>query len=112
MSHVIVSSEKVRKVCDVKIAHVKMLKAWNLACHVYEEAHRKPWFGKPIGYQRAFDAIMNDRNRKMEILFENCHYNDVLEECNKLLILAKIGDPVVITHEHAYIFKEVLHEHN
>lgn len=104
MSHVTVNADTVIKACQAKIERMKMLKAWNLAIAVQYEANRKRWFSKPWGYQKAFDTIMADREMKLDIRISNHHYDEAINECNTLITLAQIGDPVVITDEHAYLF--------
>ena len=109
MSHVIVSSEKVIKVCEAMIENAKEMKTHNLANMVYEEAHRKHWFSKPIGYEKALARVLENDHTRFELRIINATHNETIQDCKKLIILAKIGDPVVITDSHAYIFRAVLY---
>lgn len=104
MSHVTVNANTVIEVCQARIEQMNMYKVWNLANAVRYEANRKRWFGKPWGYQKAFDVIMDDRDMMMDIRAGNCYLNQVIDECECLITLAELGDPVVITDEHAYLF--------
>ena len=102
MSYIVVSSAKVIEQCTKHLDRITHRRASMMAAQVYAEAHKKRWFSKPWGYQRAFDALVDVTEDFFDVSI-TFGANEL--QCKNLLLLAQNGDPVYVSDDAAWILK-------
>lgn len=115
MSYITVPAEKVIKCCENWIIYDDIRNCQNAAIMMAKESKKKRFifWGSEIGYQKAWDNLMNPDEFGPSLRFASCFwdtkYNDIV---NNLLTLAKHGDPVMLTDKHAFIlnFEDITFE--
>ena len=108
MSYITVPAEKIIKCCEAFIAQSDFNMAYNAAEMLKRYANQRiSIFSKQTrGYQGAFDYLENTddfaNGLKWSAKFWKSENREAVE---RLLILAKHGDPVIISDEHAFILE-------
>jgi len=106
MSHVIISAAVVQAQCERNLEKFERLRAARMGREVYEEAHKKRWFGQPWGYERAF-AALSAEGYDGEFFRISLMFGAQENKCQALLSLAKHGDPVYVSDDAAWILEKV-----
>ena len=101
-SFIDVDAAVVKMHCEKQLAYIEYLRAWLLSRQVFAEAHRERWLRKPIGYEKAFEALSS-----IDIAYATLSYGAQESQCKALILLAENGNPVHIAESAAWIFKEV-----
>jgi len=116
MSHVTVASEVVLSVCQERLDRIRLHRNQVMANCIYVAAHRqyKHWFKPPttLGYQGAFELLENESDYGDDYYYASHGYlfEDEQKACIALIRLAKIGNPVTITDNHAALFKRYIED--
>lgn len=107
MSHITAASDKVIKACELYMMYCEFNRDMTQLNAIKKEANSKTFwcFGKPIGYEKALKNIQNAG------VFEYAEYYTATWICGKkydladnIRLLAKNGDPVIISDNAAFIF--------
>ena len=107
MSHIIVSSDKVIKACELYRMHCEFRRDMAQLDAIKKESNNKTFwlFKKPIGYEKALKNIQNAG------VFEYAEYYTASWICGEkydladnIRLLAKTGDSVSISGNAAFIF--------
>ena len=111
MSHISVPAEKVIKCCNNWKAYWNIRNCQRAANILAKKAKEKRFiiFGSPIGYQKAYEYCMEEDNF-CSLKFQLCFIlGETGETIKNLLMLAKHGNPVIISDKHAFIldFEEI-----
>lgn len=109
MSYILVDSKKVIKACNtwLEAYDSKKLEAVNEI--VDKLANTRLWNFKKMGQEKAMQRLMQGKaGMQYQIPFDCrlCSDSDNYKIVKRLLVLAKHGDPVVITDNHYFIFEE------
>ena len=106
MSYITVSAEKVIKCCENFLDNAAEKRKERLEEIINKYANTRLWNFKKMGYEIAYDRLVNGEARMdYQVPFDiklNCT-SDKEEAAHNLLKLAKHGDPVIISDEHAFI---------
>ena len=106
MSHITVSAEKVIKCCETFLDHAAEKRKERLDKIINKYAKSRLWNFKRMGYEIAYTRLVNgEAGMNYQVPFDvnlNCT-SDKEEAAYNLLKLAKHGDPVIISDEHAFI---------
>lgn len=108
MSHITVSAEKVMKCCEAFIRISDARKAARIEDIISELAKVKGWNFKPYGIEKAKLMLeSNDASLRYQIPYDIAKHvkSEKREIAEKLLILAKHGDPIIISYDHAFILE-------
>lgn len=102
MSHVQVDSKKVIQGCENLIIRILQERETKWKDYVAKQDKRYYRILSKIAGLSLEDFLEETWNGRY---VKNLHFS-ALSDCHKLITLAKLGNPVTITDEHAYIFKE------
>ena len=106
MSSIKAAAELIIQCCDNYKAYWEICRRQKQAIILAKLAKRKAFyfFGKPLGYQKAFE-IIRDADYLSYISFHMQDWENETDETVKYLrLLAENGNPVTITTEEAFIF--------
>lgn len=108
MSYITVPAEKVIICCEnvIKQAHINRLKRLEEIINSLAN-YRMLWVFPAMGKKKAEETLNNgDAGIRWQIPYDCNIFNKSTkrEQAEKLLLLAKHGDPVIITDKHAWIF--------
>lgn len=104
MSHITVSSDKVIKACEFYMMHCEFYRDMAQLNAIKKEANSKTFwcFRKPIGYEKALKNIQNAG--VFEYYTASWISGEKYDLADNIRLLAKNGDPVIISDNAAFIF--------
>lgn len=106
MSHITVSAEKIIKCCENFLDHSAEKRKERLEEIINNYANIRLWNFRKMGYEMAYDRLIKgEAGMDYQIPFDiKLNYVSNKEQAAyNLLKLAKHGDPVIISDEHAFI---------
>jgi hypothetical protein len=108
MSYISVPAEKVIKCCEAFIIKSDANKLKRIDEIIGELAKTRGWNFKPLGVAKAREMLENNNGGMgYQIRFDVALYvkSEKREMVERLLLLAKNGDPVMVSDKHAFIFE-------
>jgi len=108
MSYITVSAEKVIKHCEAFIIKSDAHKLEQVNAIINKLAQTPCWNFKPLGFDKAEEMLKNNKaTMRHQIPFDVALFgkSEKREMVENLLLLAKNGDPVMVSDNHAFIFE-------
>ena len=110
MSYIICKSEKVIKCCEAFIKVSDANKLERIEQIINRLANKRLWNFKKMGFETAEELLKNNKaTMDYQIPFDVNLYSksEKREMVDSLLLLAKNGEPVMVSDKHAFIFEYI-----